>query len=97
MRHRATDNREAFPIPLAQDIARHIDTPVLFENALDLGAQRLVSPDKILKPSWVGPRRQVVIMGGGGDQQSLADRLDPMLTTMVAPLGVCMQTPAGNG
>jgi len=26
-----------------------------------------------------------------------ADWFDPVFTTMIVPLGVCLQTPAGNG
>ncbi len=93
----ATGDIEAFPIQLMPNLAHPVDPPVRLAHALDLGPQRRVPPGTIRQPGRIGPLRQVVIIGGWGDRQNLADRLDPVLLPMIVPLGICMQTPVGNG
>ena len=95
--HGAAGNREAFPIQLTPDLAHAVDAPVLLEDALDLGPQDCVAPGTIRQPGRIGPPRQVIVVGGWGDRQNSADRLDPVRLTLIVPLGVCLQTPAGNG
>lgn len=81
--HRASGNIEAFPTKLTPDLAHAVDTPVLFEDTPDLRLQRRVAPGTLRLPIRIGPLRQVIVIGGRGDRQNLANRLDPMLTTMI--------------
>ena len=51
-------------------------------DALDLGSQDRVAPGAIRQPGRIGTLRQVIVVGGRGDRQNPADRLDPVRITM---------------
>ncbi len=68
--------------PGGPDIAHAADAPVLLEHAQHLGLLRLVAPRKIREPGRVGPLRQAIMVGGQGDRQDAADRLDPVCPSM---------------
>ena len=55
------------------------DGPAL---TLDLGAQIFVPARASGPPGWIGPLCQMVVTGGRGDRQHVADRLDPVRITM---------------
>jgi putative transposase len=74
----ATGDFEAFPIQLTPDLAHAVDAPVLSEDTLDLGPQRCVAPCASRQSGRIGPLRQVIVVGGRGDRQNPADRLDPV-------------------
>ena len=80
--HRASGDIEALAAQLPPDLPDAVDPPVLFEYPQDLGAQGRVSTCPIRQPRWFSPPRQMVIVGGRGDRQNLADRLDPVRIPM---------------
>ena len=92
-----SNGQGAFSIQLTPDLAHAVDPPVLLENTQDLGPQDCVAPATIRQPGRIGTLRQMIVAGGRGDRQNPADRLDPVRLPMIVPLGVCSQTPAGNG
>jgi hypothetical protein len=49
------------------------------ENALDLGTQFAVALGPIREPFRIGPLGQMIVIGGRGNRQMSADRLDPDL------------------
>jgi hypothetical protein len=57
------------------DLANAVDAP-------DLRAQCLVPTRTIRQPGWIRPLDQMIVVGGWGDRQHLADRLDPMRTAV---------------
>ena len=79
----ATGDIEAFPIQLTPDLAYAIDAPVFFEDKLDLGPQHCVAPGAIRQSGRIGPLRQVIVVGGRGDRPNPADRLDPVLPSLI--------------
>jgi len=95
--HGATGNGKAFPIQLTPDLADAVDTPVRFEDALDLGPQGCVAPGAIRQSGRIGPLRQVIVVGGRGDRQTPADRLDPVLPSLIVPSRACVHALPGNG
>ena len=75
---RATRDVEAFAAQLPPDLAHAIDPIVIFKDPQDLGAQRIVTARPVGLSRRVGPLRQMAVVGGRGDRQHAADRLDPM-------------------
>ncbi len=71
--------------PLAPELPPHladtVDLSVHFEHAADLGAQDGIPPDPRQPSARIGPLRKVIVAGGWGDRQHLANRLDPVLRT----------------
>jgi len=67
----ATD-RDILPVQLAPDLLDPVDLEVLLAHALDLDLELGVA--QLPRRGW--PRTRLVV-GGGGDLQDLADRLDP--------------------
>src|SRR5690606_17926388 len=80
--HRAASDIEALAAQLVPDLAQAVDAPVVLENTPYLGAQRLVPFGTIRQPRRVGTFGQMVIIGGRGDRQNVADRLDPVRIPM---------------
>jgi hypothetical protein len=80
--HRAPGDVEAFAAHLVPDLACAVDAPVVFEDTPDLGSQRLIPARALGKPRGVGALGQKIIVGGRGDRQDVADRLDPVRITM---------------
>src|SRR5690606_39669938 len=74
--HRAASDIEALAAQLEPDLAQAVDAPVVLENTPYLGAQRLVPFGTIRQPRRVGTFGQMVIIGGRGDRQNVADRLE---------------------
>ena len=93
---RAAGYVEAFPSQLPPDLAHAIDLPVRIENPLDLGAKRFIALGMIRQSRRIGALGQMVIIGGRGDRQCLADRFDPMRTAMVIPSRACKHALPGS-
>jgi hypothetical protein len=81
-RDSAAGNVETLAAQLVPDLAHAVDAPVLLEDSPDLGAQRLIPVRTIRPPGRIGPLRQMIIVGGWGDRQHIADRLDPVRIPM---------------
>ena len=80
--HRASGNIEAFSAQLPPDLAHAVDAPVLLEHAQDLWPQGLVPARPVGLPRGIGPLRQMIVIGGRGNRQHAADRLDPVCIPM---------------
>jgi hypothetical protein len=81
-RDRAAGDIEALAAQLVPDLAHAVDAPVLFEDTADLGAQGFIAAGTVRQASWISPLRQMIIVGGRGDRQHVADRLDPVRITV---------------
>lgn len=81
-RDRAASDNKALAAQLVPDLAHAVDAPVLFEDTPDLWPHRLVPARAIRPQGWIGPLGQMIIIGGRGDRQHVADRLDPVRITM---------------
>lgn len=79
---RAAGDLEALTAELPPDLADAVDAPVRLEHATDLGAQRVVPTRAIRQSRRIGPPGQVIVVGGRGDRQNSADRLDPGRTAL---------------
>jgi hypothetical protein len=74
---------EAFALELPPDLAHAIDPEVLIEDAPDLDLQADILPGARRQFGGIAPLGHMSVVGRGGDRQDLADRLDPMLPTMI--------------
>lgn len=73
-RDRAASDSKALAAQLVPDLAHAVDAPVLLEDAPDIWPQRLILARTIRPPGWIGPLGQMIIIGGRGDRQHVADR-----------------------
>ena len=95
----------------ARPCARHRPASSHRKPGSDLGAKRFIMLGTIRQSRRIGARGEMVIIGGRGDRQCLADRFDPMRTAMVVneldhhfdrwsnshcPLGECGHSPRGQ-
>lgn len=80
---RASGNFEPFASHLPPHLANTIDAEILGEDPHDLRLQRLVSSRTDGQPRRVAAFGIVVMIGGWGDRQNPADRLDSILPTML--------------
>ena len=76
-RDSAADDIEPLAAQLVPDLGHAVDAPVLLEYTPDLGAHLLIPVRTIRPPGRSGPLRQMIIGGGWGDLQHLADRPSP--------------------
>ena len=81
--HRAAGHIAALALELPPDFADAVDPEVLLEDAGDLGLQAQVPLRPAGKLLRIGPLGHMAVIGGRGDRQNLADRLDPMVSTMI--------------
>jgi hypothetical protein len=86
-RHRAPGHRDAVSAEPAPDLAHAIDPEVLIEHALDLTLEDLVSLGPLGEPGRIAALGGVLMVGGRGDRQDPADRLDPVRLTMIVDEG----------
>ncbi len=86
-RHCALGNRVAFAQQLAPDLAHAIDAEVLLEHPRYLRHQRGIAPGPRTLPGRVAAAGGMRVVGGWGDRQQLADRLDPMCLAMIVDEG----------
>ena len=73
----ATGDHEALPHHLPPYLAHAVDREVLGEHAGYLGFDRQILPRPRRQPRWILSLRDVFVVGGWGDRQDTADRLDP--------------------
>ena len=73
----------AFTDQLPPDFPGAVDAEVLFEDAGNLGLQRLVTAGSCRLPRWIPPFDEMVVIGGRGDVQQTADRLDPERSAVI--------------
>ena len=76
--HRAAGDGEALPLQLSPDLSRAVDGEVLGEHPGDLGLQTQVPARPRRQPGGIAPLGELRVVGGWGDRQNLADRLDPV-------------------
>ena len=78
----AAGDPDALSVQLAPDLAGAVDREVGGEHASDLGLQLLVAASTLRGRSGPG-----LVVGGGGDRQQRADRLDPELRLVFLDVG----------
>ena len=81
--HNATCQIGPFPDELPLDVPGAVAPPVLFRHTQDLGPQGCVAQGAIRQPGRIGPLCEVTVVGGWGDRQNRADRLDPRRLPMI--------------
>ena len=79
--HGAAGNIKALAFELPPHLADTIDLEVRLEDTADLGLQGQIPLRPCGKLLRVYPLGNMVMIGGRGDQQNLADRLDPIGST----------------
>jgi hypothetical protein len=80
----AASNVKALPPPhLAQHLSNTIDLEVGIEHALYFGLQGLVTPNTRRQARGIATLASALAVGGWGDRQNLADRLDPVIAPML--------------
>src|SRR5271165_3853873 len=85
--HCAARNIKAFALELPPDLANAIDPEVLLEDPTNFDLQRGVAPLAGRQSSGIGPLGDMGAIGRWGDRQHLADRLDPIDSTMIVDEG----------
>jgi hypothetical protein len=85
--HSAAGNRDALALHLSPDFAHAVDSEVLREHAGDLGLQLHVTTGSGRKLLGIAPLRHTLVIGGWGDRQDFADRLDPIAIVVIVDEG----------
>jgi len=85
--HRAARHAEPFAQQLTPDLPRAVDLEVLIEHPQDMRLQGFVTPDARRRSFRAPPPRVMRVICGRGDLQNPADRLDPVLPTMIVDEG----------
>jgi hypothetical protein len=85
--HRAAGNRRALAAELPPDLPHAIDPEVGLVHATDLGAKEGVPSTPRRRPPQIAALRDVGVVGGRGDPQNPADRLDPAGTPVIVDEG----------
>lgn len=78
----AAGDLKAFTLQLPPDLANAIDAEVLFEDTTYLDLQADIAAGADRQAIHVPTLGDVLVVGGRGDRQQSADRLDPEHTTM---------------
>src|SRR5262245_55965697 len=78
---------DALPAELSPDLACAVDLEVLIPDALDLLRDLDIAPNPQQRPLRLGLPRLVLAVCSRGDQQLLADRLDPVLVAVLVNEG----------
>jgi hypothetical protein len=76
--HGTARDRKALPHHLPPDLAHAVDREVLREYASDLGLEDQILTRPCRQTRWILSLRDVLVVGGWGDRQDTADRLDPI-------------------
>src|SRR5690606_12065592 len=85
--HRASRNIEPFPLHLSPNLADAIDRKVLGKDPHDLGLEGFIALGTRLQPRGIPASGDMLMIGGWGDWQHPADRLDPVMPTMFIDKG----------
>jgi hypothetical protein len=86
-RHGAAGHGVAFTPELPLDLAHAVDAEARVEHARDFGQQRRVATRPGRGTGRVAPPGGMGVMGGWGDRQHLADRLDPIRPAVIVDEG----------
>jgi len=86
-RHGAASDVEAFPPQLPPDLAHAVDAEVLLEHASHFDLQGFIALGPGRQPGRIAPLGDMAVVGGRGDRQHLADRLDPMRLAVIVDEG----------
>ena len=81
--HRAAGHVEALALHLTPYLAYSVDPEVLGEDSADLRLQDRIAPGPGRKPGWLSALCGVLMVGGRGNRQNPADRLDPVGLTVL--------------
>lgn len=85
--HQTGDSAAGDAVPLAPeltpDFAHAVDAEVLLEDPPNLDLQGEVTSRTLGQQGRIPPLGQVIMVGGGGDRQHFADRLDPELRPVI--------------
>ena len=74
---------EPFPRHLPPNLAHAVNGEVLGEHARDLRLERQVTSCSRRQAQWIQSLCDMLVIGGWGDRQDIADRLDPMKLTVI--------------
>src|SRR5438874_2518964 len=85
--HSAACGANALAAELPPHLAHAVDAEVCLEHPPDLGGQHQVAPRSRWQLGRVGAPGSVRAVGGWGDRQHAADRLDPICPTMIVDEG----------
>jgi hypothetical protein len=80
----ATGDHKALPHHLPPYLPHAVDGKVLREHASDLGLEDQIFTGSCRQTRWILSLRNVLVVGGWGDRQDTADRLDRLCQTNVA-------------
>ena len=89
--HQTDDSATGDVVPLASELTPHfaytVDAEVLFEDPPDLDLQGEIASRTLGQQGRIPSLGQVIVVGGGGDRQHFADRLDPELRPVIVNEG----------
>jgi hypothetical protein len=77
----------ALPVHLEPHFAGSVDLEIVLEDAIDLRPQGGIPARSCRQPGGVGLLRPMIEIRGRGDRQHLADRLDPIGSTVIVYKG----------
>src|SRR3546814_6877267 len=80
--HRALGDHHAFAPQLVPDLARAVEAKAGFMDALDLCPHLIIAPSTGRTPTRIGKAGSVLVIGGRGDRQFTANRLDTQVLAM---------------
>src|SRR5690625_4857876 len=86
-RHRAAGDREAFALLLPPHLTHPIIAEVLLDATPHLPVQDLILPGARRAAGRIDPTRNMFMIGGRGDRQQPADRLDPVIASLIIDEG----------
>jgi hypothetical protein len=86
-RDRAAGGHDPFPAELPPELAHTVDVEVRLPHAPDLDHERRVPSGPRWQPLQISALRRMGVVGGRGDRQQSADRLDPVDLAMIVKKG----------
>ncbi len=81
--HGAPGHSKTFSVQLKPGLTRSVDRSVLLPDPLDLFTKPSISNQSRRQPSWIGLSGFLFVVSRRGDRQNAADRLDPVLVSMI--------------
>src|SRR5690606_8604444 len=85
--HRASRNIEPFPLHLSPSLPDAIDREVLGKDPHDLRLEGFVALGTCRQPRGIPALGNTLMISGWGDWQDAADRLDPIMPTLLVDKG----------
>ena len=86
-RNRAAGGIEAFALQLPPDFANAVHREVLLEDPPDFDLQGSITLGSCRKLGGITPLDQMIVVGGRGNRQNSADRLDPVRLPVIVDEG----------